>query len=295
MAYSPPPAFQFTHLLQRVYDKLEQTKGLQATSGSSTTIIEDTTLSNEYDDTQFVGHTAFVRRDAAGAGAAPEGEFRRVSSYDATNTQLTVATAFSVAVAEGDEILVARGSQFPLYDVERICNNALKDLGDVQNINTSLTTADNQTEYDMPSGVRWTDIIKVEMEGDKDDANDSMFYEIPWRVTPPSAAGGTALLVIDQYTSGYTIRITHVGPHVDLSDYDDDISKDIHPTMAVAACALACARWKRSATEQTILPRLEIDYAYAIQKFPVRHKPSSRYARYGVSVVEDEFTYPSTE
>jgi len=287
MAYSST-SFQFTHLLQRVYDKLEQTKGLIATSGSSTTIIEDTTLSTEYDDTQFVGHTAFVVRDAAGAGAAPEGEFQRVSSYDATNKQLTVS-AFTAAVATGDEIILARNSQFPLYDVKRICTNALRALGPVRTVDTSLTTADSQTDYNFPSGV--LDIVKVEIQGNTSDSNDNQYFEVPFKKIPPSSIGGTRSFTIAQYDSGRTIRLTVIGPHAKLSDYDDDISDDIYEELAVAACALACARWKRSATEQTILPRLEVDYAYAIQKYPIRYKPSKRYALYGLN----EYHYPGDQ
>jgi len=48
---------------------------------------------------------AFVLRDAAGGGAAPQGESQPVTNY-ATNTGNFTANAFTVAVGIGDEILI---------------------------------------------------------------------------------------------------------------------------------------------------------------------------------------------
>lgn len=60
-----------------------------------------------------------------------------------------------------------------------------------------------------------------------------------------------------------------MGQHVDLVDYDDNISKAISPALAVAVCALECARWKREVTQKDILPRLEQQYELMRVRYPV--------------------------
>jgi hypothetical protein len=53
----------------------------------------------------FVGYYAYVFRDAAGAGAAPQGESQIVSAYVTATGTFTTA-AFTAAIAVGDEILL---------------------------------------------------------------------------------------------------------------------------------------------------------------------------------------------
>lgn len=264
MAYSPN-AFQLTHLLQMTYDKLEQTKGLLATGGSTTTII-DTAISSDVEDDAYNGYVAFVAYDAG--GAAPEGEYKSVTDYVASTTTLTTA-AFSAAVGAGDWISLARGSIFPLNDVIRLCNNALKQMGDVANVDTSLTTASAQTEYSIPATVQYDQIVDVLIPTETD-SNDRRLVSVYKNIIPPTSPGGTATLVIPQMDSGYTITIIYTGPHISLRDYDDDISKDVHPTMAVAACALACARWKRNVVGAELMKRLETDYELARMRYPIK-------------------------
>src|SRR3990167_1787369 len=114
MAYSPTQ-FQFFHLLVEVYDRLEQTRGLTATSGSSATVVEDTALSADLQTDNFKSQYVFVTHDAAGAGAAPEGEVQLCTAYNETTFKLTTGT-FTAAVATGDEVVVIRNSLYPLND-----------------------------------------------------------------------------------------------------------------------------------------------------------------------------------
>jgi len=263
MTYSPT-AFQFTHLLQAVYDDLEQTKGLLATGGSTTTVV-DTSLSDGYQDDSFNGYTAFVTRDSAGAGAAPEGEYKAVSDYVASTFTLTTA-AFTIAVAAGDSITLARGSQYPLQDAIRLCNLALQKLGVISLPDTSLTSAASQTEYDLPVALKRDDLINV-MYNLGSDTDDNRWQEIEYDVQP--AAPGTAgKLVIPQIPSGKTIRILYNGRHPTVNSYDDPISEYIHPGLAIAACSLEVARWKRSASQE-LMPKLEGNYQEMYSRFPV--------------------------
>ncbi len=56
-------------------------------------------------DTKFVNWTAYVLRDAGGAGAAPQGESQAITAYTSATGAFTTA-AFTAAVAVGDEVLI---------------------------------------------------------------------------------------------------------------------------------------------------------------------------------------------
>jgi hypothetical protein len=66
MAYSATQ-FQFTHLLQQVYDRLEQTQGLSATGGTTASII-DTGISTDVQDDDYKDMYAFIAYDAGRCG-----------------------------------------------------------------------------------------------------------------------------------------------------------------------------------------------------------------------------------
>lgn len=268
MTYSST-AFQATHLWQRVASKLGLTKNITATGGSATTIV-DTSISTDYQDySDFQSNYAFVRYDAGGAGAAPEGEVQLVTNYVASTTTLTVNT-YTAAVAAGDKITLVRGSVLPLSDLINICDMSIKELYQVPDVDITITTAANQTEHSVPTGVWWQNIVQLEIQGDKSDANDQRYSIIPramWKVVPPASEGGTATLVIPQFTSGYVVRVTFLRPHADLHTYASDISKAINPTLAVAKCALECALWK-SDQFKDMIPRLQKEYENALSRYP---------------------------
>lgn len=289
MTYSPT-LFQFTHLLQRVYDKLGQTKGITATGGSTATIV-DTTLSTDYQDfSDFEGAAAFIEYDAAGAGAAPEGEYALVTGYASSTKTLSFATgAFTVAPASGDLVLLSMsGGLFPLHDVKRKCNTALRNLGDVVNLNDTTTTAASQTEYTIPSGISYRSVMDVLFQVRTNDSNDNNFARVPFEVVPDSSIGaGDAYIKTQQFNSGHVLRIVSVGPHTQLRNYYDPISLDIHPALAVAACALECSTLNRQASDQQgLTTALQEEFRLELIRHPVkRYNPQiqgmAHYTVYG--------------
>jgi hypothetical protein len=232
----------FSELLQDVYDGLGHkiTKGITATGGGTTSII-DTTLSDTYQDDHFINYQAFIRRDAAGAGAAPQGEIQRVSAYVASTRTLTTGT-FTAAIAVGDEILLVKPSPAPLADVKRICNTAIRSLGRIYQFDTSLTTAANQTEYALPDAIRVVP-NRVWIQGTTSDANDNQYYEVSSFRVEEGAEGSDWTLIIPQYSSGYKIKIEYLDTHAMLGDYDDPIAEALPYPLVVAVCAWNVARW----------------------------------------------------
>ena len=100
MAY---PTVALSELLTRLQDSVGETEtiisSLTATGGSTTTIVGP--ARSEPDD-RFVEWFAYIDTDAGGAGAAPQGEERRVTDFVTSTDTWTVEYAFTAAVAVDD-------------------------------------------------------------------------------------------------------------------------------------------------------------------------------------------------
>lgn len=243
MAYSAT-AYQLTHVLQNLYRRLGG-KVTLATGGSTSTAI-DTKLADELEDGNqddiYNGGTLIVIEDAGGANAAPEGELSRITDYVASTTTLTLSPAVT-AIASGDRILIA-GPEFPLYDMIEVVNDALRDIGDVPKYDTSITTADSQTEYTLPVAVKGAKIISVEIPTTTD-TNDNQWKPVAWR-EGFSAAGSSGTLILPQLSSGYTVRIGYHTKHIRVSGYADYIDEYFHPRLVDAAVFVHALKWRNS-------------------------------------------------
>src|SRR5687767_12467043 len=117
--------------MQNVYrdlGKISRGDEFLVTSGSSASLVENTEVSlrpRPYDDNYGYGYAAFVVRDAAGASAAPEGEYSVVSAYDSSIQKWTVSPVFSAALAIGDTVALAN-DDIPLRTMIELANRMLK-------------------------------------------------------------------------------------------------------------------------------------------------------------------------
>jgi hypothetical protein len=245
MAYSATD-LQLTHLLQKVYRRLKVAKTSTATGGTTTTIVDTKLvdyLGDSNEDDVLNGGSAIIVRDAAGAGAAPEGEFSRIADYDDGGT-ITVST-LGAAPASGDTYMYI-SPDFPLFDMIEVVNDALVSLGRIPKVYSSLTTANNQTEYTLPVSLKGIKLTDIEIQGTLTDSDNNQYTSITgWKITP--ALPGTAgLLTLPQFASGYTLRISHPGLHPRVSTYADYISEYIHPELATAVVAAHALQWYNS-------------------------------------------------
>lgn len=244
MSYSTS-SFQLTHLMQKAYRRVANVRTSTATGGSTTTIVDAKLLdyledSNE--DDYLNNWTVFVVTDSAGAGADPEGKFSIISDYTAETGTITVPSSLTTAVASGDTYMYCT-PEVPIYDMIEIVNDALVYLGKTPRVDSTLTTANNQTEYTLPLAIKGRKIVMIEVQGQINDANDNRYYLIhDWKVVE-SAIGSTATLIIPQYVSGRTIRITYLDYHPRVDAYDDYISEYIHPELATASVVAHATRW----------------------------------------------------
>ncbi len=201
----------------------------KATGGTTVTLV-DSALGSTDDD--FNGGTVIVTYDDGGAGAAPEGQFARVSDYAQSTGTITILVAdkFTVAPAVSDEYLVST-KRYPHQKMIRHINRALSQVGDIPRVdNTTLTTAAAQTEYDYAVGWKRSPPYKLEIQTKTTDSNDNQYRKISrgkWDYV--TAIGGTAAKIItEQLPSGRKLQVTYKGPHPAVQDFDDDIYEGIH-------------------------------------------------------------------
>lgn len=241
-----------TELAYRVWGDLGKIDALEefaATGGSTTTIVNGNTANRQDrpDDNYSIDFTAIVVRDAGGASAAPEGEMQRINAYNSATYTHTVDTAFTVAPASGDIVAIAN-SEIPLREMYRAISGALVKIGEIPLVNSSLTSASNQTEYTLPVALKREDLIRVEYQGYTGDADDNQWEAISnWDVIP-AAPGSTGLLILPQITSGRTIRIVYMGVHPSITTYSSVLSEYIHPSILIPSVTKECLRWYNAST-----------------------------------------------
>lgn len=181
-----------------------------STTVTSTTIITDTSLSLTADE--LIHGVAIVTYDAAGASAAPEGEFQTIS--DNSTSTITVGTAFSSALGLADEFMIIR-PKYPLVEWLMGANSILKSLGEVPLYDTSLTMSVGTTEYTLPTTVLdpsevWNDDDWTRISG--------------WTIE--TAAPGTAkvLHINDKdLIDGHKIGLVYYGDHPTVHAWNDHI------------------------------------------------------------------------
>jgi hypothetical protein len=233
-------AYTLSNALVDLYGELGQQNVHVATGAGTTTTIID---ANYTDDGDRIG-SIIITRDAGGAGAAPEGQYQRVSEY-AVNTGTFTTDAFTAATAAGDEFIYVN-NKFPLNTMVRAAiNAALRDLGYIDYVDTSsFTTVANQTEYALPVALKHAQPKKVEIQSETDDANDNRWVNVPdWEVVP-AAPGSTGLLIIPQYAADYDLKVWYETVHPTLNVYSDTISETVPPALLTAMAKVKALQWK---------------------------------------------------
>lgn len=112
-----------------------------ATGGTTATLL-DTKLGRWADD-YWIGAQAYIKTDAGGAGAAPEGESSYVTNFTASTGTLACAPAFTVAPASGDTYQLYRVSTKAQID------SALQHVCAGGEVASSLTPSTTQVDYDL--------------------------------------------------------------------------------------------------------------------------------------------------
>lgn len=123
-----------------------------ATGGTTTTVVDSGRPSSGED---FKHWWLSIDTDAGGAGAAPEGEERAVSAYDASTGTFTVPIAFTAAPASGDTYSVRRLVSKTFIDevINQAIDEGQKMFVDVQ-VDETTRTQEDTVEYSLPTGTK---------------------------------------------------------------------------------------------------------------------------------------------
>lgn len=233
-------ALTLSKVMQRGWRELGLMIDITATGGSTTTVVDSNSQYTTND--ALLRGTVIVVRDAGGASAAPEGEFGKITDYAAGTTTWTMS-ALTTAVASGDKIGLARPT-ISLEQMVQAVNDALMQLGTIQLVDTSLTSAANQTEYALPVGLKISRLIDVQYKTVTNDSDNNQYRSIMGQVDyVPAAPGSTGLLILPQLAADRTIKIIYEGVHPTLTTYSSVISETIQEELIVAATIDKALTW----------------------------------------------------
>lgn len=229
-----------------------------ATSAGTTATLRDSNR-DESGDT-FNGHTLFV---LSGSNA---NSTRRISDFVSSSGTITVDTVWSAATASGDRYLI---SQAVREDLVQAINAALSEVGDVTNVDTSLTVVTNQTEYTLASGVQ--NVVRVEVaNGPTADCDYTAIRN--WREINGKLYFTNGL----DFNNGYAIRVFYNGVH-DGVDADADTISDAIPIGLLSPLAAYHYQWQQFANsgnfsqkEDMLLAKLQNDVTNARARYRVR-------------------------
>lgn len=232
-----------------------------ATGGSTTTTIDTLRLQSVYEDDWFNLGTVFIVRDSAGAGAAPEKEYARVSDFASSSGTLTHATV-TAAVGAGDRYAVTT-RRFDLDAVIRAINTALREIL-IETIDTSLSTASSQLEYTLPTTILNASEIKVYVQRVTTDTDANEWQQVyDWYIEQAAAGTGKKLVFNNAPNYVRALRVHYWLPHTPLYASTDKLheSVDINRVVLDAALQLVKARENDTAhadpETKTLIARLE--------------------------------------
>ena len=230
------------NLLRDVYLDLGQMQVGKADDGSTTAVVDNNLAGKGKDDDWNDGAVIILEAD----GAAPEGEFGRVSDYKDQLGILTIE-ALTAAVASGD-VYGLVSAYYPLHQMIELVNAALKGLGDIVKVDTyTLDTAADQTEYAAAVAWKRRPPYRVDIQTNKSEANDNRWKRLHDWYYVPAAAGNTGLIVFrTQLPEGYDLRVWYQDVHPRVDAYNDVIDENIHPELAKCAVVEKALKWQAS-------------------------------------------------
>ena len=254
-------------------------RNFTATSGTATTALNTNfnlvgdPVYTDGDESLVLGTLIVI---STTDGLAPQGEYQRISGYTEDSGTITVDTAFTAAIEDGDVCMIIH-AQFSIENLIELVNQTLLDLGQFYQIDTSLTTSSTRN-YTLPIAAKGGRPYSIEIEVDTDQRD----YVVAWDYIT-AAPGSTATIQFqNDPPTGKTLYITYKAEHARLTDYDDVISEDIPEAVCKWGMSVAIQRWQNpsDASELQAMNEALRNYEVAIQRME-RWKPK-RVARWAV-------------
>jgi hypothetical protein len=228
-----------------------------ATGGSTTTAI-DTSGLKLVDEDYYNEGTFFALKDASVDVADIGKTFAEITAFSADSKTLTFKSALADAVASGDSYAVAN-RRFPLFLLRQFVNNNLYLEGNIPTEDLTLTSVQDQLEYDLPSEIIAQDMRQVWVAQtateDKKDYRLVYNWSIKWNAT------GTASIINleNGLPGGYEIRLVYAQPHTELRVATDALHSSVHADRVIYPVCVDALRWYRNKTRLTHLDA-QIDF-----------------------------------
>lgn len=209
-------------------------------TGGSTSTIADTNDRTEADD-YFNSGTAWVLYDSAGAGAAPQGEYSVISDFANTGGVVSLRSTLTAAVASGDRYAVAN-KRYPLHLLVQKVNET---FGVIEKTDTSsITTANEQQEYSLPSGVVEVKQAFLQTNSDSDANLWEKLYD--WYIEKSDTGTADKIIFDRQFDASYSIKLVYLTYPNTLRVASDKLDDSIHVNKVVWNAAVNCLLWRKS-------------------------------------------------
>ena len=284
-------------LTYRVCSKLGQVREGLCTGGTTTTILDANDRGEE--DEYWNGGTAWMLRDAAGASAAPEGEYSVIKDFANTGGVITTRDTLTAAPAAGDKYAVGK-VRYPLWLLIQKINEAVEGMGEIPVVDkATITTAGSKTEYSLP-GAANRNLLNVFIQTKLGDTNDYQWQKIYGWTVERTAIGTADLLILPgQPPTGRLLLLEYGDVHDQLYVSTDQLSETVHIQRVVVLAAIKCLlhrKQKIGSNDPTLNEQLNM-FMSELQLWemdePIRKpKKTPKYIVLGRRVKKDTFTYP---
>jgi hypothetical protein len=211
-----------------------------ATGGSVTTLL-DASLEDVYTEEDVKYGTIIVTYDAGGAGAAPEGETGRISAYDETTQTFTIPT-LTAALAAGDRAIVIM-PDYPWEVLLSKSNEALRDLGEIFLIDTSLTSSESVTQYTLPTALDYKDPYAIYIRSSSATSDYDWKNLMNWRIEPAAPGAARQLIFPYHLDGGNTICIVYEAFHPELTVASSVVSGTVPLPLIEVSIAIKLLEW----------------------------------------------------
>jgi hypothetical protein len=212
-----------------------------ATGGSTTTLI-DTVELTQADDFWNLG-TVWVTYDAAGAGAAPQGEYSVVSDFTASSDTATLRSTLTAAIAAGDRYAIGR-PRYPLSLLTSKINEVLRQIPIQKDDITTVTIAAEQTEYSLPADVWDLKEVWVQSSDDTNDTQPERIYD--WTVKKSATGTANVLMLGRQFDTDTLLHLKYLTDHQVLRASTDKLDTTIHVNRVVYNAVVGCLLWRKA-------------------------------------------------
>lgn len=210
-------------------------------SAGTTVVLNDRTESSAHADDQFNNGTLYL---ISSTNTSIQGQFRRITDYDASSGQFTFTT-LSSAVTAGTEYGVAT-PEFNLSLMNRLSNAAMRMLGPLVYQARAIASSANQRVYTISTATatqglgtfgKYSRPFRVDIQGRTgSSADDPGWVELHgWYLEPTTAGAGVNIVFPRYLPAGRDVRVMFEDHHAELTASTQRIDERLHPELVTLA------------------------------------------------------------